>query len=258
MAFECLSVEIDTRNYRRCSIEGCLNAYQARGWCGTHWLRWRKHGDPTVTKSIKLDTACAIGGCHGEPSARHDGVTYCNRHWQRIYKTGRADLPGKSEEPWRRCIAEGCTKAARSRRGLLCEMHYGRRRRNGHDGVRRTRDGDGRRITVDGYVNVRASGHPLARRTGYTYEHRVVLYDAIGPGEHPCHWCKSPVRWEVRRGPEKLVVDHIDGDKQRNDRENLAPSCHACNSRRGLFMRWVMDHRDDPFLWALFRKSQMA
>lgn len=29
-----------------CSIEGCERARWARGWCSTHYQRWRNHGDP--------------------------------------------------------------------------------------------------------------------------------------------------------------------------------------------------------------------
>lgn len=33
---------------RTCSIKGCANKATARGWCPTHYSRWRLHGDPTV------------------------------------------------------------------------------------------------------------------------------------------------------------------------------------------------------------------
>ena len=33
---------------RPCSIAGCTRPHKARGWCATHYLRWRTHGDPTV------------------------------------------------------------------------------------------------------------------------------------------------------------------------------------------------------------------
>jgi len=31
-----------------CSVGGCPRARKAKGLCGTHWLRQRKHGDPNV------------------------------------------------------------------------------------------------------------------------------------------------------------------------------------------------------------------
>lgn len=32
---------------RLCSIPDCGKPNFARGWCGAHWARWRKYGDPT-------------------------------------------------------------------------------------------------------------------------------------------------------------------------------------------------------------------
>lgn len=36
-----------------CSIEGCGKPRLARGWCGAHYQRWERHGDPfTITGTI--------------------------------------------------------------------------------------------------------------------------------------------------------------------------------------------------------------
>jgi hypothetical protein len=31
---------------KTCSIAGCTRVLVARGWCGPHWQRWRRYGDP--------------------------------------------------------------------------------------------------------------------------------------------------------------------------------------------------------------------
>src|SRR4051812_41783929 len=31
---------------RTCSIDGCENRHEARGWCCKHYDRWKRHGDP--------------------------------------------------------------------------------------------------------------------------------------------------------------------------------------------------------------------
>ena len=38
--------------------------------------------------------------------------------------------------------------------------------------------GSGRRVRADGYIELWRPGHPLARRDGYIFEHRLVAYEA--------------------------------------------------------------------------------
>lgn len=83
------------------------------------------------------------------------------------------------------------------------------------------------------YRFTRQPGHPLW--TGQKMpEHRIILYDAIGPGPHPCHWCGKLVDWRPGDGTkgDALIVDHIDDDGQNNALDNLVVSCHRCNIQR--------------------------
>jgi hypothetical protein len=80
----------------------------------------------------------------------------------------------------------------------------------------------------------RANGHPVATRAGWCHVHRVRLYDAIGPGPHPCYGCGMPLNWYVvpRGKPQPrdyLEVDHADRDIRNNALANLRPACRDCN-----------------------------
>jgi hypothetical protein len=87
---------------------------------------------------------------------------------------------------------------------------------------------------------VTRKGHPLAGKTGRILAHRAILYDRIGAGSHPCHWCGRSVSWQVQIGwgVDDLVSDHLDHDPQNNDPTNLVPSCGPCNVLRGLIFHW--------------------
>lgn len=80
--------------------------------------------------------------------------------------------------------------------------------------------------------------HPLAGASGIVSRSRRLLYDAIGPGWHECHWCKRAVRWlnargrGARGGATALLVDHVDGNTRDNALDNLVPCCHRCNIKR--------------------------
>lgn len=36
-----------------CKIDGCQKAARKRGWCETHYSRWKRHGDPDVCTAAR-------------------------------------------------------------------------------------------------------------------------------------------------------------------------------------------------------------
>lgn len=38
-----------------CSIEGCIRPVKARGWCQTHYARFRRYGDPLHLERLRID-----------------------------------------------------------------------------------------------------------------------------------------------------------------------------------------------------------
>ena len=64
------------------------------------------------------------------------------------------------------------------------------------------------------------------------YEHKVVLFDKLGPGTHPCHWCGLTLRWVKGTAGDALIGDHLDGAHRNNAPDNLVASCNGCNTIR--------------------------
>jgi hypothetical protein len=237
-----------------CAIEGCLKPQLARGWCGMHWQRWYTKGDPLALKRRPLPGTCSVEGCDSPPHSRYIGQVMCSLHGQRFSAHRSTERSARQTAEWRVCGVSGCECMARTRTGFLCEKHYMRRHRRGT-----LTDPIVGRIYVagHGYVVGHDRDHPLSGKTGTLYEHRRVLFEKVGPEPQSCYWCKRTVIWKAK-GKDKLVVDHLDGVKANNDPTNLVASCNRCNGARGLFQHWVMDHKDDPFLHALFNVALKA
>lgn len=71
-----------------CKIDGCDKESRGRGWCSTHWLRWRKYGDPLYVKKNGIDfnvkARCGVEGCGRPNHAR----LLCDMHLSRYQKHG--------------------------------------------------------------------------------------------------------------------------------------------------------------------------
>jgi hypothetical protein len=134
------------------------------------------------------------------------------------------------------CTIESCAKPARSMSASLCPMHYHRQYR--HGSTEKVAHVNGVSVSLGRrYRQVPAKGHPVAHADGRAYEHRVVLYDLLGPGPHPCHWCGTGVDWLPKGTKGELQPDHLNDDGSDNRPDNLVPSCRTCNSTRAVQRR---------------------
>lgn len=142
-----------------------------------------------------------------------------------------------------RCSVGGCNSHPRAVGSPYCDKHYLRLRRRG------TLDLVGRPARErlehsEGYRLVYAPGHPMTTdRHSHAYEHRVVFYDAHGPGPFNCHVCGTAGMLA------SFDVDHLNEVRSDNRLANLSPACPDCNkwrttsrseaARRQAHIRWV-------------------
>lgn len=71
---------------RICSVEGCPFPGTSKEFCGSHYARYYRYGDPLKGKDRKRKppTQCAVEGCDFLSMAKG----YCQLHYGRVNKTG--------------------------------------------------------------------------------------------------------------------------------------------------------------------------
>lgn len=196
-----------TTEPRQCSIEGCVQPAKSRGWCGMHYNRWHKHGDPL--RERRPQPPCSIDDCDrpaftrgwcelhysrwwrkGDPLAvrprgvlcdvdgcdePHSSKGKCRRHaaqeWRAAKKAVRPPRQKVRETP---CTFEGCDKLQTARG--FCHTHYSRARR----GVDKKRRLPAPERVVSHYRMLYRPGHPMAYANGYVAEHRYVMAELLG------------------------------------------------------------------------------
>lgn len=174
-----------------CSVEDCTRPLMARGWCGAHYRRWHRYGDPEavaprparIVGERKVCLSCEREMDKGEFPQGWSPCRDCRKTLN--YSAGK--------------VCEGCAApVCDANKSGLCKPCLGARRRATSQQKRLT----GR---ADGYVVLTGHwGHPNARARGHILEHVKVMSDILGrplrPGEN---------------------VHHINGVRDDNRPENL-------------------------------------
>lgn len=80
---------------RPCSIDGCEKPAKGRGWCGAHWLRWRKYGDPLGAAPLPPQCRPQHVGCKVDDcDEKHHSFGFCSMHAARFKKWGDPNKVG--------------------------------------------------------------------------------------------------------------------------------------------------------------------
>ena len=205
----------------------------AKGLCRAHYQQMWMHGETTMIKdAVDTSTGCTIDSCDRDYMAR--GL--CQAHYAQVLKHGEIineDI--KVVTPIYVCTAEGCEEEHHAQG--FCNTHYRRFLKYGRVDLKRRSYNLTDKSSSAGYRLLSKVGHPIADKAGRISEHRLILYDKIGPGKHKCHWCPTIISWEDKT----LTCDHLDFNRKNNDPSNLEPSCLSCNSGRTLFKGMEVD-----------------
>ena len=70
---------------RTCNIEGCGKTARARGWCGTHYQRWKRLGTPLPDTPRLRERGCSVEGCESTGRIIRG---WCLMHYRRATRNG--------------------------------------------------------------------------------------------------------------------------------------------------------------------------
>lgn len=204
-----------------CTYENCGKKMQARGLCGNHYkILQRQNALPPRTRyDNEAQETCSVADCDKAPRF----LGYCNAHYLRFKRHGSTDLlPRKPRTTKPKSPKVKLPRKSRAKK-VKGEIRY---------------------LTNEGYIRIRLADGvvcPIANKENKVYEHRLVLFNAIGYGPHKCNWCPKMLDWH-----DGLTVDHLDWDTTNNELSNLVPACLNCNSSRVKSMEKPKIKRRNP------------
>ena len=89
-------------DHTTCAVDGCERPIGSRGWCKTHYERWRRSGsvraDEPVRRWALTVGDCLVDGC-GRPQQSRG---WCNKHYLYWSRHGRLEPPTEQERFWAR------------------------------------------------------------------------------------------------------------------------------------------------------------
>ena len=199
----------------QCSIPDCERESWARGFCKSHYDRWRigkLDMQPRPDARVKEPQACSIEGC-GKVARSHGWcpmhVTRWKRHGDPLHVERLNTYPSGTL-----CSHPGCERSATSRG--LCKTHYGRLVTTGD--VNKGRGHNGRPLQERFWDHVNMEGPVIKPDLGkcwrWTGKASPQGYGRLRVGDHRSRLVMAHrASWEIHIGPVPdglLVCHHCD------------------------------------------------
>lgn len=99
-----------------CSVEGCLNEAKSRGFCNAHYGRWKRHGDPLISRRQRTHPPlCTVPDC----DRPWYSLGLCSIHYERLSKHGTIAEPSRRPRYAGTVTAKGYVRFQFGRKGKL-------------------------------------------------------------------------------------------------------------------------------------------
>lgn len=161
---------------RSCQVAGCGRNAVTRGYCGMHYKRVLRTGDPGPPETLRVRETCRVDGCDKPVDAKE----LCHGHYQRVLR-GHSEIKTPLRGSLDSCLVESCDQTVQAKG--LCGTHYKRLRKHNDPMA----DLPIRRVSGTGYLShgykiipVPPELRYLSRGDTSLAEHRLVMAIHLG------------------------------------------------------------------------------
>lgn len=199
----------------KCAVEECEKESDAKGYCGPHYHRFTRYGDPLLSGHTR--GACSVEGC----DRQHYAKGLCQMHWNRQHRHGDVGVAGYIRPPYEAiCQVEGCEEPHTSKG--YCNTHYRRQLKRGS-------------LDLPPVQYRYGPDHPQWKeRPSYHSAHRRVDRDRGLAATFSCVACgETALQWSYDHSdPDELVsqTGNSKGCLYSADVTRYEPKCRSCHA----------------------------
>ena len=199
-----------------CAVADCGKIVDARGYCASHYRRFRAYGKADVPLQRQSGRQCSLDGC----DRPHESQGFCSLHVSRLRKNGDPGPVGRINQKYPdSCQAEGCKRSPKTGSKGWCGTHYSRLRRTGSVDTRGISGHDAPNWRGED-ISYRAAHKRIATARGAASQHNCV--DDCG---------QTATHWSYDYSDPNEKTDSNTGYVYSLDPERYFPRCGSCHKK---------------------------
>jgi hypothetical protein len=102
---------------KNCSINNCNKKNESKGYCRSHYNKFRRHGDPLYKRKLNVFKKCKIENCNNKIHS----LGYCHSHYNKFKRHGNPNYK-QDLNYLKKCSVDNCKNNQKSMG--YCNLHY--------------------------------------------------------------------------------------------------------------------------------------